>query len=154
MTPALGLGVMAACFAAGALACLMARWAPRSAVVIGHLGVLAGAIAGGGVALALLIGGPVEPLRIALPELFPFARMSLAVDGLSAFFLLVVSVVAASAALYGPAYLTTRFFKKRQPDKPKEITTVRTDESIVLARVLQESLLKRINGYRGQRVTE
>jgi len=105
VTPALGLGVMAACFAAGALACLMARWAPRSAVVIGHLGVLAGAIAGGGVALALLIGGPVEPLRIALPELFPFARMSLAVDGLSAFFLLVVSVVAASAALYGPAYL-------------------------------------------------
>jgi len=46
-----------------------------------------------------------EPLRVALPDLFPFARLSLAVDGLSGFFLVVISVVVAAAALYAPAYL-------------------------------------------------
>jgi hypothetical protein len=56
--------------------------------------------------------------------------------------------------MYGPAYLTTRFFKKAQPDKAKEITTVRSDEARQLARVLEQELLDRLNAYRGQRVTE
>ena len=47
------------------------------------------------------------PLQVALPQLFPFAEMSLAVDGLSAFFLLVVALVTAAAAIYGPSYLGT-----------------------------------------------
>lgn len=71
----------------------------------GHLLTLAGAVAGVVVALGVLLSGPAPPLHVALPQMFPFAEMSLSVDSLSAFFLLVVSLVAAAAAIYGPAYL-------------------------------------------------
>jgi hypothetical protein len=74
----------------------------RVVVWLGHLLVLAGAVAGAIVALRVLCGGAAPPLHLALPRAFPFAAMSLdAVDGL-AFFLLVVSLVAAAAAIYGP----------------------------------------------------
>jgi hydrogenase-4 component B len=103
---------MAACYGAGALACLLARWSGRLALGTGHLAALAGALAGLGVSLRVLLGAPLAPglrggrtLTQPLPDLFPFARLSLAVDGLSAYFLLVVSFVAVAAALYGPAYL-------------------------------------------------
>src|SRR3990172_1005236 len=103
---------MAACYGAGALACLLARWSGRLALGAGHLAALAGAVAGLGVSLGVLLGTPLAPdlrggppLPQPLPALFPFARLSLAVDGLSAYFLLVISFVAVAAALYGPAYL-------------------------------------------------
>jgi hydrogenase-4 component B len=54
-------------------------------------------------ALSVLAGS--TPVHLALPPLFPFAAMSLSVDGLSAFFLLVIALVAAAAAIYGPSYL-------------------------------------------------
>jgi hydrogenase-4 component B len=107
MTGIRGLGVMALCFGLGALASLLARLSPRLATLAGHLAILGGAFAGSAVALDQLSGASHGPLRVALPELFPFARLSLSVDGLSAFFLLVVSLVAASAAIYGPSYLRT-----------------------------------------------
>jgi hydrogenase-4 component B len=72
---------------------------------LGHLLTLAGAVAGAIVALGVLLSGSAPPLHVALPQMFPFAEMSLSVDGLSAFFLLVVSLVAAAAAIYGPRYL-------------------------------------------------
>ena len=72
---------------------------------LGHLLTLAGAVAGAVVALGVLLSGSAPPLHVALPQMFPFAEMSLSVDGLSAFFLLVVSLVAAAAAIYGPRYL-------------------------------------------------
>ncbi len=75
----------------------------RVVVWLGHLAILAGAVAGAAVALGVLRGGP--PLRAALPRLFPMAAMSLSLDGLSAFFLLVVALVAAASAVYGPSYL-------------------------------------------------
>jgi hydrogenase-4 component B len=105
MTGTQGIAIMAACFGAGALASLLALGSPRAARWLGHAGVLGGAVAGAAVALGVLTRGAAAPLQIALPGLFPFARLTLAVDGLSAFFLLVVSLVAAAAALYGPAYL-------------------------------------------------
>ncbi|MFI5379488.1 MAG: proton-conducting transporter membrane subunit [Tepidisphaerales bacterium] len=74
-------------------------------LLLGHLLTLAGAVAGAAVALGVLLGGSAPPLHVALPPMFPFAKMSLSVDGLSAFFLLVVSLVAAAAAIYGPRYL-------------------------------------------------
>ncbi len=77
----------------------------RVVVWLGHLFILAGALAGGAVALRVLAGGSAPPLQTALPRLFPFAVMSLSVDGLSAFFLLVVALVTAAAAIYGPSYL-------------------------------------------------
>ena len=76
----------------------------RIAVWLGHLFVVAAAGAGAALALRVL-GGSTPPLHVALPRFFPFAAMSLGVDGLSAFFLLVIALVAAAAALYGPSYL-------------------------------------------------
>jgi len=76
----------------------------RVVVWLGHLLILAGAVAGALVALRVL-SGSAPPLHAALPRSFPFASMSLRVDGLSAWFLLVVAVVTAAAAVYGPSYL-------------------------------------------------
>ena len=76
----------------------------RVAVWLGHLLILGGASAGATVALGVLLDGA-GALQVALPRLFPFAEMSLFVDGLSAFFLLTISLVAAAAAIYGPSYL-------------------------------------------------
>lgn len=56
--------------------------------------------------------------------------------------------------LIGPQYFTTRFFKKNQPDKGKEITTVLPEERKQLSKVLEQEVLNRLNAYRGQRVTE
>jgi hypothetical protein len=60
----------------------------------------------------------------------------------------------ATVIMYGPQYLGTRFHKKNQPDKPKEITTVRSDEREILAKVLRQSLLDQINAYRAPKITE
>lgn len=107
-----GPGLMVACYGAGALSCLLARWSGRLALGVGHLAALAGAVVGLGLSLGVLLGAPRDigqaggrPLTLRLPDLFPFADLSLVVDGLSAYFLLVISLVAVAAALYGPAYL-------------------------------------------------
>ena len=100
-----GLSLMAACYGAGALSSLLARWSGRLALGVGHLAALAGAVVGLGVSLGVLLGDPGRTLTQPLPVLFPFARLSLSVDGLSAYFLLVISLVAVAAAIYGPAYL-------------------------------------------------
>jgi hydrogenase-4 component B len=100
-----GLNLMAACYGAGALSSLLARRSGRLALGVGHLAALAGALVGLGVSLGVLLGGPGRTLAQPLPALFPFARLSLSVDGLSAYFLLVISLVAVAAAIYGPAYL-------------------------------------------------
>jgi hydrogenase-4 component B len=52
-----------------------------------------------------VLAGSGPPVHVALPRLFPFAAMSLSVDGLSAFFLLVIALVTAAAAIYAPSYL-------------------------------------------------
>jgi hydrogenase-4 component B len=77
--------------------------AVRCFIWLGHLLALAGALAGAVLALRILGGS--APIHIRLPQLFPFAQMSLAVDGLSAFFLLVIAVGVAAASMYGPSYL-------------------------------------------------
>ena len=100
-----GALLMAACYGAGALSSLLAWWSGRLALAVGHLAALAGAMAGLGVSVGILLGDPGRTLTQPLPVLFPFARLSLSVDGLSAYFLLVISLVAVAAAMYGPAYL-------------------------------------------------
>jgi hydrogenase-4 component B len=99
------ISLIAACYGAGAVASLLARWSGRLALGVGHLAALAGAVAGLSVSLSVLLGGPGRTLTQPLPALFPFARLSLSVDGLSAYFLLVISLVAVAAAIYGPSYL-------------------------------------------------
>src|SRR5665647_1006441 len=98
---------MAACYVAGAFSSLLAWWSGRLALGVGHLAALAGAVAGLGVSVGVLLGAPGRTLTQQLPALFPFARLSLSVDGLSAYFLFVISLVAVAAAIYGPAYLRT-----------------------------------------------
>jgi hydrogenase-4 component B len=100
-----GPGVMAACYGAGALASLLAWRSGRLAVTVGHGTALAGAAVGVAVSIGVLLGEPGRTLTQPLPHLFPFARLSLSVDGLSAYFLLTISLVAIAAAIYGPAYL-------------------------------------------------
>ncbi|TMQ14279.1 MAG: hydrogenase 4 subunit B [Deltaproteobacteria bacterium] len=105
MSRTIGIAIMSGGFASGALASLLAaRW-PRLAIRLGHLGVLVGAIAGGATAIDVLADPSAPALRIELPRLMPLAQLALRVDSLSAFFLLVISLVAAAAAIYGPAYL-------------------------------------------------
>src|ERR1017187_4751782 len=99
------LDLIAACYGMGALSCVLARWSGRLALGAGHLASLAGAAVGIVVSLDVLLSSPMRTLRRPLPVLFPFARLSLSVDGLSAYFLLVISLVAVAAAIYGPAYL-------------------------------------------------
>jgi NADH:ubiquinone oxidoreductase subunit 5 (subunit L)/multisubunit Na+/H+ antiporter MnhA subunit len=82
---------MVACYATGALASLFAWRSGRLAIGVGHAAALAGAVVGLGVSLAVLLGGPAQTLTQPLPDLFPFARLSLVIDGLSAYFLLVIS---------------------------------------------------------------
>jgi hypothetical protein len=57
----------------------------RVVVWLGHLLILTGASAGSVFALRVLAGDVDLPLQIVLPRLFPFAEMSLSVDGLSGF---------------------------------------------------------------------
>lgn len=78
----------------------------RVLVWLGHLLILAGASAGATIAWRVLTTTG-APLSLELPQLFPFATMALTIDGLAAFFLLVIALVAAAAAVYGPAYLGT-----------------------------------------------
>ncbi len=100
-----GLLLAFACYGGGALLCVLAHRARRISVALGHLGTLAGALVGGAVALGVLLWPPSSPLTVELPQVLPFVQMSLRLDALSAFFLLVLSLVATAAAIYGPAYL-------------------------------------------------
>jgi len=100
-----GTLLMAACYGAGALSSVLALGSGRLARRAGHLAALAGAVTGLAVSLGVLLSVPGSALVQPLPALFPFARLSLSVDGLAAFFLFVISLVAVAAAIYGPAYL-------------------------------------------------
>src|SRR5512140_3328792 len=110
---------MLALYGGGAVACLLTLRARRLSLELGHLGTLGGALVGAALAVRVLLGG--APIHVDLPVFFPFVSMSLAVDGLSAFFLLVISLVAAAAAIYGPAYLGQHL-----ATEPPARTTVQT----------------------------
>ena len=104
-----GLVLMLGAYAAGATASLLARRSASATRALGHFGLCVGALAGVALAIRRMTGGGSgaagHALRAELPSLFPFAKLSLVLDGLGAFFLLVVSIVAVAAAVYGPAYL-------------------------------------------------
>src|ERR1035437_7867034 len=89
----------------GALSSVLAHWSGRIATVVRNVAAFGGGVAGRGVSLAVLGGAPGSPPTVAPPPFFPFARLSFAVDGLSAYFLFVTSLVAVAATIYGPAYL-------------------------------------------------
>lgn len=77
----------------------------------------------------------------------------------------------ATVILHGPAYMNAKLgagfrnrrdgkggtfvdYSRRQPDKVKELTTVRGDEREVLAKVLTQEIRAGITSYRGTKTTE
>jgi hydrogenase-4 component B len=100
MAPApLLLAVMLAGYAAGALAALGARGALGRGLVAGCalVGALAGLLLG-----AVCLGAGLAPTFTA--SFLPLTGFALRIDGLSAFFLIVIGVVGAAVAVYGFGY--------------------------------------------------
>ncbi len=100
------LCLMFGAYGVGAAAALLSIASARTARWVGHMALLVGAGAGVWLSVQVLTTTTPDPVVIVpLPALFPFAHLSLAFDGLGAFFLLVVSLITVAAALFGPAYL-------------------------------------------------
>ncbi|MBI3104286.1 MAG: hydrogenase 4 subunit B [Candidatus Rokubacteria bacterium] len=93
------LAVMLAGYAAGALAALGARGALGRGLVAGCalVGALAGLLLG-----AVCLGAGLAPTFTA--SFLPLTGFALRIDGLSAFFLIVIGVVGAAVAVYGFGY--------------------------------------------------
>lgn len=96
------LGALLLLLFAALLAALLRR-RPRLALLIGHGGVLLASGLGFFSSLALLAGRG-APADLHLPWTLPLGELHFALDGLSAFFLLVVSLISGLSALYGLGY--------------------------------------------------
>ncbi|MDO8690369.1 MAG: proton-conducting transporter membrane subunit, partial [Dehalococcoidia bacterium] len=89
-----------ALYALGALAALVQRKAPCRA---SHLAALIAGLLGIIISVRFLLYG--GPQQIAAISVAPFASISFRIDPLSAYFLLVISLVGSAASLYAPGYL-------------------------------------------------
>jgi len=78
---------------------------PRAATVLGAGSAMLGSVLGALGAARAVIGAPVEALEFSWGD---FGRISIAIDPLSAFFLLPIFVLSGVAALYGAEYLKPR----------------------------------------------
>jgi hydrogenase-4 component B len=102
------LAGLLASFGAGALGALLsARW-PRVSRLVGHSFALLGALFALGLGLAGLLGGV---LNFSIAQILPVGGVSLGVDHLSAFFILVIGVAGVPSALYAVGY--TREYEGR-----------------------------------------
>ena len=100
LDPALGALVLLACCS---LVSALTRRRPRLSLAIGHGGVLAASALGMACGLTALIGNsPFIEQRLAWT--LPLGELHFALDGLSAFFLAVVSLISGLSALYGLGY--------------------------------------------------
>lgn len=100
LDPALGaLLLLAFCSLFSALA----RRLPRLSLAIGHGGVLLASGLGMFSGLASLLGNEAA-VELRLPWTLPIGELHFALDGLSAFFLVVVSLISGLSALYGLGY--------------------------------------------------
>src|SRR5262245_52896879 len=88
--------------AAGSLALLCSRW-PRTATLLGAGGAVLSCLVGLEPTLRALLGAPPEPLQLTWDA--AHGVFAVAVDPLSAFFLLPVFGLSALAAVYGSHYL-------------------------------------------------
>lgn len=93
--------LMVSAYALGALAALIggdravARWLPAAAAVAGSIA---------GTALGLLVISSGTPLTFASTRLLPLTGLALRLDGLGAFFLVVVGLIGFAAAIYSVGY--------------------------------------------------
>ena len=102
------LAGMLASFGAGALGALLsARW-PTVSRLVGHSFALLGALFSLGLGLAGLLGGV---LNFSIAQILPVGGVSLGVDHLSAFFMVVIGVAGVPSALYAIGY--TREYEGR-----------------------------------------
>ena len=85
------------------LAALFAYRSPRTATACGVGGAVAGSLVALVPVLGVLAGGHVEPLR--WPWAVPFGEFHIALDALSAWFLLPILILSAAAAVYGGEFL-------------------------------------------------
>lgn len=95
--------VALAAFVAGGLGAVLFARRPRASSLLGALGALTGCLVGLVPAVRVLMG--VELPGVGLPWPAPFGAIVLAVDPLSAFFMVPLFVVGALAAIYGHGYL-------------------------------------------------
>ncbi len=96
---------------ATAVAAALAGRSDRTALVVGTAGALVASVAGVVAALIALLQGETSSLRAVWS--IPIGELHIALDALSAFFLLCVYVVSALAALYGAGYLKGHIGKRR-----------------------------------------
>ncbi|MFZ5563178.1 MAG: proton-conducting transporter membrane subunit [Thermodesulfobacteriota bacterium] len=94
---------LAVLLAGGGICALTNSTAGRGASRIGMATAVAGAVPAVATAVMLLITGAGDSLRLPWPV--PFGSFYIALDPLSAFFVLTISLICALAAIYGSAYL-------------------------------------------------
>lgn len=85
------------------LAALLAHRSPRPATGWGAGGAVAGSLIALAPVLVVLSGGHIEPVRWLWAV--PFGEFHIALDALSAWFLLPILLLSAAAAVYGAEYL-------------------------------------------------
>ncbi len=88
-------------FGAGAVGAVLAAHRPRVSRWAGHAGALIGAMATFALGVAGLTGGTLD---VMLPTILPVGGLSLGMDRLSAFFVLVIAVAAVPSAVYAITY--------------------------------------------------
>ena len=92
-------------YAAGIGGSLLSAGRERVANLVGFGGALLAGLLGMGAALVFLLGPPVGPAAIELwPSLVPQLTLSLRLDPLGAFFVLIVSLLAVALAIYSFGY--------------------------------------------------
>src|SRR5689334_21292496 len=79
----------------------------RVAVAIAFMSSLAGALVGLIGSIWMLLSGSV--IEYALPSMLPFARFALRLDGLGAFFISILSLVALTASIFSLSYAREYF---------------------------------------------
>lgn len=87
----------------GAVLSLAARAIPKLASMIGSGGAIVGSLLAAASAVEVLYAG--QSVSASIPWQVPFGRLSIAVDPLSAVFILPIAVIVAAAALYGAPYM-------------------------------------------------
>src|SRR5262245_27277629 len=90
-------------FVAGGLAALMMRESASWSTLFGAGGTILGSVIGLIPTLQVLFGG--SELSLQMPWAVPYGSFFIAIDALSAFFLLPVFLLSALAAVYGSEYL-------------------------------------------------
>jgi len=96
---------------AGGVFCAAASKIPRLSNRLGAAATVLGGLPAAGLAARTLLTG--EEMSLRIPWSVPFGSLSLAMDGLSAFFVLAIAVVSILGAVYGSAYMDSAEGKGR-----------------------------------------